>query len=101
MGTDDWVIGIGVARLVGDAVIGILPAIVLAVMPRRQTVEIGLHAVAERLIGGIHIGEQGVATFGRALADIKDRAHRRLDDRMTRRSASLRHWRAGCPCRHG
>ena len=48
-------------------------------MQRGQPVEIGLHAIRQRLIGRVHIGEQRVAAARRALLDVEDRAHRRLD----------------------
>src|SRR6476619_3417908 len=46
MGAHDGVIGGGIALLVLDAEILVLAAIVLAVMPRGETLEILLHAVA-------------------------------------------------------
>ncbi len=66
----DRVLGTGVARLVGDPIICVLAAIVLAVVDRGQPIEIGLHAVRQRLIGGIHAGEQGVAAARRAFPNI-------------------------------
>src|SRR5712691_11690917 len=78
VGAHDRVVGIGVALLVFDPEIGVLAAIMLAVVPRGQPVEIELHAVRQRVIGGVHAGEEGVAALGRALADVEDAAHRRL-----------------------
>ena len=48
-------------------------------MQRIEPVEIDLHAVRQRFIGGIHVGEQRVAAARRALPDVEDRAHRRLE----------------------
>ena len=48
-------------------------------MQRGEPVEIGLHPVRQRLIGRIHVGEQRVAAARRALLDVEDRAHRRLE----------------------
>src|SRR5262249_27291888 len=45
MGAHHRVVGMGVALLVLDPVIGVLAAIVLAVVPRCQPVEVGLHPV--------------------------------------------------------
>jgi hypothetical protein len=65
---------------VGDAVIGVEPAVgLLAVMQRGEPVEIGFHPVRERLVGRVHVGEQRVAAARRALPDVEDRSHRRLD----------------------
>ena len=47
-------------------------------MDRGQALEIALHAVRQRLVGGVHRGEQRVAAARRAVADIQDAAHRRL-----------------------
>src|SRR5260370_35398441 len=69
MGADHRVVGERVALLVLDAVIGVLAAVVLAVVPCRQPVEIGLHPLRKRLIGRIHVGEQRVAALGWALPD--------------------------------
>ena len=48
-------------------------------MQRGKPVEIGLHPVRQRFIGRIHVGEQRVAAARRALLDVEDRAHRRLE----------------------
>jgi hypothetical protein len=65
---------------VGDAVIGVEPAVgLLAVMQRGEPVEIGFHPVRERLVGRVHVGEQRVAAARRALPDVEDRSHRRLE----------------------
>src|SRR5207253_4177643 len=72
------VVGIGIALLVLDPEIGVLAAVMLAVVPGCQPVEVGLHAVRQRVIGGVHAGEEGVAALGRALPDVEDAAHRRL-----------------------
>ena len=85
MGAHDRVLGARIALLVGDPVIGVLAAIVLAVMQRGQPFEIGLHAVRQRVVGGIHAGEQRVAAARRALPDVEDAAHRRLGVAATRR----------------
>src|SRR5205085_4995378 len=45
VGAHDRVVGERIARLVGDAEIGVLTAIVLAIVPRRQPFEISFHAV--------------------------------------------------------
>src|ERR1700756_2740509 len=50
----DRMLGARIARLVGDAVIGIKATIsLLAIMQRGQTIEIGFHALRQRLIGRI------------------------------------------------
>jgi hypothetical protein len=51
----------------------------LAIVNGGQALEIGLQAVRQRLIGGVHRGEQRVAAFGRAGLDVEDAAHRRLE----------------------
>ena len=50
----------------------------LAVMHRHHAVEIRLHAVRQRLVRGIHRGEQRVAALRRAGLDVEDAAHRRF-----------------------
>src|SRR5690349_3072511 len=65
--------------LLGDAEILVEAAIDrCAVMERRQAVEIGLHAVRQRLVGGVHVGEQRIAALGRTGLDVEDGAHRRF-----------------------
>jgi hypothetical protein len=71
--------GARIGRLVRDTIVGVGAAIrVLAIMDRSEALEIAFHAVRQRLVGGIHRGEQRVATARRALANIQDAAHRRL-----------------------
>src|SRR5271169_954759 len=77
MGSHDRMISERVALLVRYSVIRILPAIMLAVMTCGQTIEIGLHPVGERVVSGVHVGEQGVAAMRRAFPDVEDRTHRR------------------------
>ena len=48
-------------------------------MQRGEPLEIRLHPVRQRLVGRVHAGEQRVAAARRALPDVEDRAHRRLD----------------------
>src|SRR5580704_8527599 len=48
MGAHDRVVGVRVGLLVLNSVIGVLPAVVLAVVPRCEAVEIGLHPVGSR-----------------------------------------------------
>jgi hypothetical protein len=43
-----------------------------------QAVEHALHAVGERLVGEIRVGEQRIAALGRHLAGNQHGAHRRL-----------------------
>src|SRR5258708_91412 len=78
MGAHDGVVGGGIALLILDTEILVLPAIVLAVMPSGETFEILLQAVAKRLVGRVHVREQRVAAARRAFPDVEDRAHRRL-----------------------
>ena len=74
------VLGARVLRLVRHTEILVEAAIDrLAVVDRGHALEIPLHAVAERFVGGVHAGEQRVAAFGRAGLDVEDAAHRRLD----------------------
>ena len=50
-----------------------------AVVERGQALEIRLHAVGQRLVGRVHVGEQRVAAVRRAGLDVEDGAHRRLE----------------------
>ena len=73
-------LGARILRLVGDAEIPVEAAIdLLAVMEGGHAFEILLQAIRQRLVGGVHRGEQGVAALGRALLDVEDAAHRRLE----------------------
>ncbi|MHC2381790.1 hypothetical protein ACVIHA_006188 [Bradyrhizobium liaoningense] len=80
MRAHDGMLGMRIRGTVGHAVIGVESAIDrFAIVQRGEPVEIGLHAVRQRLIGRVHVGEQRVAAAWRALPDVKDRAHRRLE----------------------
>ena len=72
-------LGARVGRLVGDAGVGVEAAIdVLAVVDRGEPFDVGLHAVGQRVVGGVGVGEQRVAAARRTLLEVEDRAHRRL-----------------------
>src|SRR5436189_2589102 len=80
MGAHHRVLGARILRLLLDAEILVEAAIDrLAVMEGGHALEIGLHAVRQRVVGGIHRGEQRVAALRRAVLDVEDAAHRRLD----------------------
>jgi len=46
----------------------------LAIVPGGQPVEISFHAVRQRVVSGVHAGEEGVAALGRAFSDVEDAA---------------------------
>src|ERR1035437_3031736 len=57
VGAQHRVLGARIGRPVGDAVVGVEPAIDrFAVMQRGEPVEIGLHPLRQRIIGRVHIG---------------------------------------------
>ena len=69
------------ARIVAVAQ-ALLQAIAAAVdvfgfVPRGQRRQEGLHLVRERLVGGVHAGEHGIAAALGHLGQVEDRAHRR------------------------
>ena len=73
-------LGARILRLVGDAEVLVEAAIdLLAVMDGGHALEVRLHAVRQRFVGGVHRGEQRVAALGRAGLDVEDAAHRRLE----------------------
>ena len=56
MGADHRMLGARIGRLVGDAEILEQAAIdMLAVVDGGEAVEIGLHAIRQRFVGGVHV----------------------------------------------
>ena len=77
MGTRHRVLGARIGWFIGNARIRIKAAIdYLSVVKGSEPVQIGLHPVRQRVVGGIHAREQSIAAVRRTLFDIENTAHR-------------------------
>ena len=80
-GPDDGMVRprIGSVRVVHAAIRVPAAVDVLAVVNRGHALQQALHGVRERVVGGVHAGEERVASDRRHLVHVKDRAQRRLE----------------------
>jgi hypothetical protein len=80
MRPDNRMFGARISWLVRNAGTRIKTAIHgFTVVDGRQAVEVGFHPIRQGVIGCVHAGEQGVAAVRRALPDVENAAHRRLE----------------------
>src|SRR5579871_5738379 len=94
VGADHRMVGKGVALLVLDPVIGVLAAIMLAVMAGGKTLEIALHR--RRTYWRTRCRRRAADICG-----CRGSSPSAARGRTTHPNASLRHWRAGCLGRRG